>query len=75
MINTQPPIIMYITANGPKLCAAFVSLNIATNADVQRIQVNDPVLKKLIYKKKASENPQRLLASWWLPCQHSKALF
>jgi hypothetical protein len=44
--------IMYITARGPKLCAALVSLRIATNADVQSIQVKEAVLKKLIYKKK-----------------------
>lgn len=43
--------IIYITAKGPKLCAASVSLKIATNAEVQRIQVNEAVLKKLIYFK------------------------
>lgn len=51
MINIQPPMIIYITAKGPKLCAASVSLKIATNAEVQRIQVNEAVLKKLIYFK------------------------
>lgn len=45
--------IMYITVSGPKLWAAFVSLRIATNADVHKMQVKDAVLKKLIYEKKA----------------------
>lgn len=60
MMNTQPPMMMYITAKGPKLCAAFVSLKIATKADVHRIHVNDPVLKKLICKKKLNSGSNLL---------------
>jgi hypothetical protein len=45
IIKDHPPKMIHRTAIGPMLVAAFVSLRIATNTDVQRMQVKDAVRK------------------------------